>query len=225
MGTTMRIRGVVLAAVLSVAGCGADGAGLGDDGTGGAASVPGTGGTIGAGGQGGVAPAGSGGTPVPTGGTIGTTFTRADHDMCMNWPVCPSDIVAPLPDTGRVFSAECTMAFDGTRLSCAACLRLSNADLFVGRCLAPFITFGNGNFVTSQLSPADRRRAADPAAPVLAGGWALCTGDKASYTTADGRPIMRVDGDDYLHVDGRALTDEESRTYQAGVNATTVCKD
>jgi hypothetical protein len=231
---TMSRFAVVLAALaICVGGCGTDEAGLGEGGTGGVAIGTGNGGVTGGGGQGGVAQqAGTGGIPaIGTGGTfapmtgatpynvaiskeIGYQFTRADHDMCMEWPVCPADVIAPFAAYGRVMSQQCTRTFDGGRLHCGACMLRSTAVLFVGRCLAPFVVrpgsgmFG-GEFQTTKLSAEERRTMADAATEVVTGGWALCTGDAGSYTDANGVPV----------------TETFDATVHAGVNANTVCKD
>ncbi len=201
MGTkTMRVT-VVLMAAMAVAGCGTDGTGLGEDGTGGAASATATGGTIGAGGQGGSAPAGTGGAPVAAGGTIGSDFTRADHDMCVNWPVCPDDVFSIRTDTGRILSPTCT-AFDGGRVSCAGCLRRSTCEHFTGRCIAPFLLTANttGWYVSNVIVP-ECRAFLDSNPPVVADSWAICTGD-TGVTTID-----------------------SSGAPQVGVAAKTVCQD
>lgn len=194
---------VVLAALaIGASGCGTDEAGLGEDGTGGAVTAAGTGGTVGAGGQGGMAPAGTGGASVSAGGTIGSDFTRADHDMCMNWPVCPDDVFSPLTDTGRVISQQCTSAFDGGRLSCSACMRKSTCEPFIGRCIARFLMTGNpSGWYASDLTVQQCRTIADSRPAIVPDKWALCTGDTATDTP---NAFGGVD---------------------VGLNAKTVCKD
>lgn len=152
--TTMTFMQVAAVAALLTAGCGGEGEIFtpdADAGTGGAGGQTGM-----AGGQGGTATGigGVGGLPDPGLNSLGrVTFTRADHDLCMAWPVCPIDVTAPLrggdyqirPDT-------CRFAFDGLRMNCGIC---SNAaGTFVGRCIAPMVDVNKKPL----------------------GGWMLCTG-------------------------------------------------
>jgi hypothetical protein len=198
MDTMTFVRTALIASAVLVAGCGGEGAMLNevDAGTGGAGGMAGT--QTGTGGQAGNASAGTGGAPA-AGGTIGSYFSRADHDMCMAWPVCPDDVFSFLTDAGRVFPQQCKTAFDGGRVNCAACMRKSTCEQFVGRCIARFISHtdgatGSGFF--SEENQASCRVFLSAPTMVVPGGWALCTGDSASKT------------DDGI-----------------GVNANTVCKD
>ena len=189
------IRPAVALALLVAVGCG-DAANMGaadDAGTGGAGGMAGA--QASTGGQAGTGPAGTGGATA-AGGTIGSDFTRADHDMCVAWPVCPDDIFSVSVGTGTIAYNQCS-ASDGGKIRCASCLRRSTCEPFVGRCIARFLlTAATGIYVSNIKAPECRSFvASDP--PVLPqAGWALCTGDTAVLTSQD-----------------------------LGVNANTVCKD
>ena len=191
---TTTTKTIVVLGALMLIGCGEEGAAAiqadAGNGTGGAAGMAGQ-----VGGQAGSLN-GTGGAPA-AGGAIGDTFTRADHDMCMAWPVCPDGVFSVATDTARVLSNECKTTFDGGRATCGACMRKSTCEQFVGRCIAPILLgTSHTGIVVSATTPASCRGFLDSAPTVYQGGWVICTGDLGSKT-AEGE----------------------------GVNARTVCQD
>lgn len=72
---------------------------------------------------------------------VAATFTRADHDLCAAWPICPADVFGVYPEVAvgaRHQSTTCrAMGGIAAKVGCGPCVRRPSCAIFTGRCMAP----------------------------------------------------------------------------------------
>jgi len=100
---------------------------------------------------------------------VATTFTRADHGRCGNFPMCPDGIVGN-PDQYklRVLPEQCRADFNWAG-SCGACVdtRTAACAPFVGSCVAPNWPQHDVDFCQNRVAAVNQGGA----------GWTICTGE------------------------------------------------
>jgi hypothetical protein len=95
-------------------------------------------------------------------------WSRDDHGICVNWPICPQGIVSPADHALlRVFPETCRSTFS-IKITCGACMdtRTPACAPFVGRCMALNWPQVPTDYCQDQVPPPDS----------FVDGFTICTG-------------------------------------------------